>query len=91
MPTRSSASNCPRSPNRTFAAEQRGGTPPADACSVLGSDTAPLWIEVAEFLRYSVPDIEERTIDGVGHLLHIQRPAPVAEAIADFLRRHPVT
>ena len=40
---------------------------------------------------HSVPDIEERTIDGVGHLLHIQRPEPVAEAIADFLRRHPVT
>ena len=59
--------------------------------SVLGSDTAPLWVEVAEFLRWSVPDVEERTIDGVGHLLHIQRPAPVAEAIADFLRRHPVT
>ena len=59
--------------------------------SVLGSNTAPLWIEVAEFLRNSVPDIEERTIDGVGHLLHIERPEPVAEAIADFLRRHPVT
>ena len=59
--------------------------------SVLGSNTAPLWIEVAEFLRDSVPDIEERTIDGVGHLLHIERPEPVAEAIADFLRRHPVT
>ena len=59
--------------------------------SVLGSDTAPLWIEVAEFLRNSVPDVEERTIDGVGHLLHIQRPEPVAEVVADFLRRHPVT
>ena len=39
----------------------------------------------------SVPDVEERTIDGVGHLLHIQRPEPVAEVIADFLRRHPIT
>jgi pimeloyl-ACP methyl ester carboxylesterase len=56
--------------------------------SVLGGDTAPLWIEVAELLRTSLPDVEEVTIDGVGHLLHIQRPAPVAEAIADFLGRH---
>ena len=59
--------------------------------SVLGSNTAPLWRDVAEFLRDSVSDVEERTIYGVGHLLHIQRPEPVAEAIADFLRRHRVT
>ena len=58
--------------------------------SVLGSNTAPLWVEVAEFLRTSMPDVEERTIDGVGHLLHIQQPEPVAHEIADFLRRHPL-
>jgi pimeloyl-ACP methyl ester carboxylesterase len=58
--------------------------------SVLGSDTAPLWVDVAEFLRNSVPDVEERTIDGIGHLLHIQQPRPVADTIADFLRRHPI-
>jgi len=58
--------------------------------SMLGSDTAPLWVEVAEFLRTSVPDVEECTIDGVGHLLHIQQPVPVAHEIADFLQRHPL-
>ena len=58
--------------------------------SMLGSNTAPLWVEVAEFLRTSVPDVEERTIDGVGHLLHIQQPVPVAHEIADFLQRHPL-
>ena len=73
-----------------FGAEQAAAVR-QPVLSVLGSNTAPLWIEVAEFLRDSVPDIEERTIDGVGHLLHIQRPEPVAETIADFLRRHPVT
>jgi hypothetical protein len=30
-------------------------------------------------------------IDGVGHLLHIQRPRPVAQAISEFLRRNPMT
>ena len=66
--------------------------PSASPCCPCSAATPqPLWVEVAEFLRNSVPDIEERTIDGVGHLLHIQRPEPVAEAIADFLRRHPVT
>ena len=74
----------------TFGAEQAAAIR-QPVLSVLGSNTAPLWIEVAEFLRDSVPDIEERTIDGVGHLLHIQRPEPVAEVIADFLRRHPVS
>ena len=48
--------------------------------SVLGSQTQPLWMEVADFLRSSVPNVEELTIDGVGHLLHAQRPEPVAEA-----------
>ena len=90
MPTRSSASSCPRSPSGAFGAEQAAAIR-QPVLSVLGSNTAPLWIDVAEFLRNSVPDIEERTIDGVGHLLHIERPEPVAEAIADFLRRHPVT
>jgi len=58
--------------------------------SVLGAETQPLWVEVAEFLRTSLPGVEERTIDGVGHLLHVQRPQPVARAMADFLSRHPM-
>jgi pimeloyl-ACP methyl ester carboxylesterase len=56
--------------------------------SVVGSDTLPLFVEVAAFLRSSVPRIEERVVDGVGHLLHIQRPEPVARAMAEFLGRH---
>jgi len=55
--------------------------------SVLGSDTLPLFVEVAQFLRSSVPDVEEVTIGGVGHLLHIQQAEPVARAMAGFLSR----
>jgi pimeloyl-ACP methyl ester carboxylesterase len=44
---------------------------------------------VAAFLRSSLPDVEERMIDGVGHLLHIQRPEPVAREIGEFLRNRP--
>ena len=58
--------------------------------SVLGADTEPLWVEVAAFLRANVSQLEEATVDGVGHLLHLQRPDPVADAIANFLRDHPV-
>jgi pimeloyl-ACP methyl ester carboxylesterase len=56
--------------------------------SVLGSETEPLWVEVAEFLRSSLPQVEELTVDGVGHLLHIQRPEPVARGMAEFLGRY---
>jgi pimeloyl-ACP methyl ester carboxylesterase len=57
--------------------------------SVLGTDTLPLFVEVAAFLRSSLPDVEDCGIDGVGHLLHIQRPEPVARRISEFLRKHP--
>jgi pimeloyl-ACP methyl ester carboxylesterase len=57
--------------------------------SLLGGDTLPLFVEVAALLRSSLPDVEERTIDGVGHLLHLERPEPVARAIGEFLGRHP--
>jgi pimeloyl-ACP methyl ester carboxylesterase len=58
--------------------------------SVLGSQTEPLWVEVAAFLRASLPRVEELTIEGVGHLLHIQRPEPVARGMAEFLERNTI-
>jgi pimeloyl-ACP methyl ester carboxylesterase len=58
--------------------------------SVLGSETLPLWVEVAAFLRASLPDVEELTIEGVGHLLHIQRPEPVARGVEEFLARYAI-
>jgi pimeloyl-ACP methyl ester carboxylesterase len=70
-----------------FGAEQAAavGCP---VLSVLGAETQPLWEEVAAFLRRSLPRVEERTIAGVGHLLHIQRPEPVAREISEFLERN---
>lgn len=56
--------------------------------SVVGAETQPLWVEIAEFLRSSLPHVEECTIDEVGHLLQIQRPEPVARAMAEFLGRN---
>ena len=73
----------------TFGREQAAAirTP---VLSVIGADTQPLWLEIAEFLRSSLPHVEERTIDSVGHLLQIQRPEPVAHAMAQFLTRNPI-
>jgi pimeloyl-ACP methyl ester carboxylesterase len=56
--------------------------------SVIGAQTQPLWVEIAEFLRASLPHVEECTIDGAGHLLQIQRPEPVARGMAGFLGRN---
>jgi pimeloyl-ACP methyl ester carboxylesterase len=59
--------------------------------SVLGAETQPLWVEIADFLRAALPYVEECTIDGVGHLLQIQQPQPVARAIAQFLGGNSMT
>ena len=58
--------------------------------SILGVETGPLWVEVAEFLCTSLPYVEERRIPGVGHLLHLQDPTPVAQAVGDFLVANPI-
>jgi pimeloyl-ACP methyl ester carboxylesterase len=74
----------------TFGAEQ-AATISQPVLSVLGADTEPLWIEVAERLRAWVTQVEDCTIEGVGHLLHMQRPEPVATSMAAFFSRHPLT
>jgi pimeloyl-ACP methyl ester carboxylesterase len=58
--------------------------------SVVGAETQPLWVEIADFLRASLPYVEESTIAGTGHLLQIQRPELVAREIAQFLGRNPL-
>jgi pimeloyl-ACP methyl ester carboxylesterase len=73
-----------------FGAEQAAAIH-CPVLSVLGSNTRPLWVEVAEFLRTALPHVDECTIDGVGHLLHIERPQPVARAIAEFLGRNRIS
>ena len=59
--------------------------------SMTGAETEPLWIEIAGFLRSSLARTEDCTIEDVGHLLHIQRPEPVARELARFLARHPIS
>lgn len=59
--------------------------------SVLGAESERLFVEGAALLRSWLPRVEELTVEGVGHLLQIQRPEPVAQGIAEFLGRHPIT
>jgi len=47
-------------------------------------------VEVAARLREWFPQLEECVIEGAGHLLHMQRPEPVARGVAQFLDHHPL-
>ncbi len=55
---------------------------------VVGSDTERLWVDVAGLLRSWIPQVEDLVVQGVGHLLQMQRPEPVARGVAAFLGRH---
>jgi pimeloyl-ACP methyl ester carboxylesterase len=59
--------------------------------SVLGADSGQLFVDGAALLRSWLPKVEDLTVEGVGHLLQIQRSEPVARGIAEFLGRHPIT
>jgi pimeloyl-ACP methyl ester carboxylesterase len=71
----------------TFGAEQAAAID-RPVLSVVGAQTQPLWVEIAEFLRSSLPHVEECTVEGVGHFLHMEHPEPVARAMSQFLARN---
>ena len=56
--------------------------------SVRGTETEPLWVEVANRLRSWFPQVEDLTVPGAGHLLQMQNPEPVALGVAAFFARH---
>jgi pimeloyl-ACP methyl ester carboxylesterase len=56
--------------------------------SVLGTDTEQLFAEGHVLLHSWFPQVEDCTIEGVAHLLHLQRPEPVARGVAEFFARH---
>lgn len=58
--------------------------------AVLGAETEPVFVEGADRLRSWLAQVEDCTIEGVGHLLHIQQPEPVARGIAQFLGSNPM-
>jgi pimeloyl-ACP methyl ester carboxylesterase len=73
-----------------FGAEQAESIAPP-VLSLLGADTERLFAESHELLRSWFPRLESRTLEDIAHLLHMQRPAPVAQALAEFFARHPIT
>ena len=73
----------------TFGAEQAARIS-QPVLSVFGTQTEPLWVEVAERLRSWFNQVEDCAVTDVGHLLHIQRAEPVAGCLSAFFARHPV-
>lgn len=59
--------------------------------SLRGTETERLFVEGHELLHSWFPQLESCTIEGIAHLLHMQRPEPVAQGIAEFFARHPIT
>jgi 3-oxoadipate enol-lactonase len=59
--------------------------------SVLGTKTEQLFTEGRDLVHAWFPQTEDLTIEGVGHLLHIQQPEPVARGMAAFFDRYPMS
>ncbi|HEU4722215.1 MAG TPA: hypothetical protein VFS59_12690 [Gemmatimonadaceae bacterium] len=56
--------------------------------AVVGTDTQRLFAESHELLHAWFRQAEDCTIESVAHLLHLQRPEPVARGVAGFLARN---
>lgn len=72
----------------TFGPEQAASIA-QPVLSVLGTESDRLFVEGAELLHSWFPQIDQLTLEGAGHLLHIEQPVSAAEGLAEFFGRHP--
>jgi pimeloyl-ACP methyl ester carboxylesterase len=54
------------------------------------TDVSPIWKERQEMLLGWLPKAEPFVLPGTTHLLHVENPRAMAEAVAAFLARHPL-
>jgi pimeloyl-ACP methyl ester carboxylesterase len=59
--------------------------------AVLGENTAPTFPERLELLLSWLPNVESFELPGATHLLHLQNPQGMAEGLASFYARHPLS
>jgi pimeloyl-ACP methyl ester carboxylesterase len=74
----------PGVPSWAFGPEQAAAIT-CPVLSVLGSHSGPLFVESRQVLHAWFPTCQDADIAGATHLLQMQAPGPVAEAIAAFL------
>jgi pimeloyl-ACP methyl ester carboxylesterase len=60
------------------------------ALAVLGENTVPTFPERVDLLCSWLPNVERYMLPGATHLLHLQNPQGLAEALASFYARHPI-
>src|SRR5258707_9916133 len=72
-----------------FGAEQAASIS-QPVLSVLGAETEQWFRDGHQLLHSWFPQVEDCRIAGVAHLLHMQRPEPVARGVAEFFARHPM-
>ena len=68
--------------------EARRVRPPVLA--VVGEKSGPVHRQRWDLLRAWLPQAESFALPGAGHLLHLQQPRAMAEALAAFFGRHPL-
>jgi 3-oxoadipate enol-lactonase len=59
--------------------------------SMVGGQSDPAFVEMEELLRGLLPNVETARIPRANHLLCLQEPKPVAETLARFFAKHPLT
>jgi len=59
--------------------------------SVVGADSDQWFADGHELLHAWFPRVEDCRVEGAAHLLHMQRPEPVARGLAGFFGRHRMT
>jgi pimeloyl-ACP methyl ester carboxylesterase len=59
--------------------------------SVMGTKSEQWFVDSHQLLHAWFPQVEDCTIEGVAHLLHMQCPEPVAQGVAEFFARYPIT
>ena len=69
----------------------KAGRITAPALSLLGGERDLAFFEIEELLRGLLPQLETARVPGVNHLLCLKQPQPVAETLARFFAKHPLT
>jgi pimeloyl-ACP methyl ester carboxylesterase len=59
--------------------------------AVVGADSSPAFQQGQQVLLARFPHAEAFTLPGATHLLHVQQPRAMAEALSAFFARHPLT
>jgi 3-oxoadipate enol-lactonase len=63
----------------------------APVLCITGSERDPAYFEMEQLLQRWFPHLETAHIPGANEMLQMQQPRTVAETLAQFLARHPLS